>query len=206
MSEHKQISSDANATDIHAHVASAPLRLLGVLYDGMLVLALLFLVSMVLIMIGTSFFGQVGVNASDSQTLPLWYKNFVQRPFFVLTLVGFYGVFWRKSGQTLGMQTWRLKTLSLDGRLLTWRQCFLRVICACILPFVCAQISFWLHKSQMAVSFSLTAGFLLNYLFCYVHKNGLALHDVLSRTTSVKIAKYQHKSVLQSLMSYFKNS
>ncbi|MFO1383155.1 MAG: hypothetical protein U1E92_06740 [Moraxella osloensis] len=42
-------------------------------------------------------------------TLPLWYRNAVQIPAFVIILVGFCGVFWRKAGQTLGMQILTLK-------------------------------------------------------------------------------------------------
>ena len=56
--------------------------------------------------------------------------------------------FWRKSGQTLGMQTWRLKTVNDQGGLLTWRQSFVRIISACLLPALCALLGrFYMAQS-----------------------------------------------------------
>ena len=42
------------------------------------------------------------------------------------TSFGFYAWFWLRSGQTLGMIAWRLRTQRPDGRLLTLRQSALR--------------------------------------------------------------------------------
>lgn len=176
-------------------VAGAWVRLLAVLYDGMLVLALLFLVSVVLVAVGTLSFGQVGTQATDAVQLPLWYQNAILSPSFVLTLYGFYGIFWRKSGQTLGMQTWRLKTITSDGKLLNWGQSFVRIVCACLVPMVCAVLGLILYNNYNGVAFSGCFGFVLNYLFCYVHPKGLAIHDWLSNTTTIRIAKYHHKGV-----------
>ena len=43
---------------------------------------------------------------------------------YFLTLLsvcfGFFGYFWRRSGQTIGMRAWRIKVETCDGRLLTW--------------------------------------------------------------------------------------
>lgn len=179
-------------------IASVGVRLMGVLYDGMLVLALLFLVALIVAVIGTLMVGQVGTSSHDMNELPIWYQKFVQMPSFVLTLIGFYGLFWTKSGQTLGMQTWRLKTLTLEGGLLTWRQTFMRIMCACILPFVCLVIGRMIYDNNRATAFSTLFGFLLNYLFALVHTKGLAIHDWLSGTTTIRIAKYQHKTLWQT--------
>lgn len=192
----KDMTESARKTD--NAIAGVGVRLAGVLYDGMLVLALLFLVSLVLAVAGTVMFGISGTSAADAKELPKWYQNLVLSPSFVLTLVGFYGLFWRKSGQTLGMQTWRLKTINSDGTLLTWLQSFIRIICGCIVPMVCAMVGFLLYGTRAAVLFSAILGFFLNYLFCFVHPKGLAVHDLLSNTVTVRIPKVQHKSVMAS--------
>lgn len=180
-------------------IAPVGIRLLGVLYDGMLVLALLFLVALVGVVAGTVMFGQVGTSGEQINQLPLWYQRLVQMPLFILTLVGFYGLFWRKSGQTLGMQTWRLKTINFDGQLLNWRQSFSRVACAAILPLVCYGVSMLFYHNRWAAGFSTLFGFLLNYLFAIIQPKGLALHDVLSRTLTIRIAKHEHNTLWRKL-------
>ncbi|WP_432481041.1 RDD family protein [Moraxella sp. ZY200743] len=126
----------ATARDEPIVIATPITRLFTMLYDGMLILAMLFLTGTVLSVIGTLIFVDVGTTIEDAKALPEWYQNGVMTPAFVLTLVGFYGVFWRKSGQTLGMQTWRLKTVTSEGKLLTWGDSFKRIISACVLPIV----------------------------------------------------------------------
>ncbi len=42
----------------------------------------------------------------------------------------FYCLCWRRSGQTLGMKTWRLKLLALDNQAPTWSQCWARCVLA----------------------------------------------------------------------------
>ena len=170
-------------------IAGVTVRLLALLYDGMLILAMLFLVSLVLISIGTLAFGEVGTQASDAHTLPDFYTRFVLTPSFVLTLWGFYGLFWKKTGQTLGMQTWRLKTVTSEGRLLTWMQSALRILCACIVPVMCAAVGSLLYGDRYGLGISLMTGFLFNYLYCLVNARGLAVHDWLSNSVTLKIPK-----------------
>lgn len=179
-------------------IAGVGVRLLAVLYDGMLVLSLLFLVSLVLVSAGTVLFGISGTEASHAKELPVWYQNAVLSPSFVLTLIGFYGLFWRKSGQTLGMQTWRLQTLTNEGKLLTWGQSVVRIICACLAPMVCAMVGFLLYGERLAVLLSGIVGFVLNYLFCYAHPKGLSVHDWLSNTMTIRIPKAQHVGLFAS--------
>ena len=96
-------------------IAKPTTRLAAIVYDGMLILALLFLVGTVLTVIGTLLTMQTGTESAQARSLPVWYQNIVMTPSFILTLVGFYGLFWRRGGQTLGMQTWRLKTVNDSG-------------------------------------------------------------------------------------------
>ncbi|MFC0821321.1 RDD family protein [Moraxella marmotae] len=174
-------------------------RLTAIIYDGMLILAMLFLVGAVLSVVGTLLFLDVGTTSQQAQRLPLWYQNAVMTPSFVLTLVGFYGIFWRKSGQTLGMQTWRLKTVNEFGELLSWLQSFVRIISACLVPALCAVAGALLHGSKLAVLVAAFLGFLFNFLFCLLNRRGLAVHDMLSNTITLKVPKIAHETLWQSL-------
>lgn len=185
------LTSKSILKDGDTQVAGCVVRLLGVLYDGMLVLALLFLVSVVLVSLGTVWFGTVGHSAAEAKQLPAWYRTFVLSPSFVLTLIGFYGVFWHKSGQTLGMQTWRLKVVRRDGALLSFGQSAWRILCACLVPCIAAVVGAALYRSYNGMVFSAIFGFLLNYLCCCIHPAGLALHDWLSNTVTVRIRPVQ---------------
>lgn len=179
-------------------VARPMRRMCALVYDGMLILALLFLVGATLAVVGTLLFFQVGHSASDAQKLPAWYQNLVMTPAFVATLLGFYGVFWRRSGQTLGMQTWRILTIGKDGQLLSWVQASMRVMAAMALPLLCALMaSVW--AGRVGVLLSAGVGFLLNYAFAWIQPKGLALHDVLSKTMTIVIPKHAHPSLMASL-------
>lgn len=180
-------------------VAKPAVRLAAIVYDGMLILAMLFLVGAALAVLGTVLFLDVGTTSQEAKTLPIWYQNAVMTPAFVLTLVGFYGIFWRKSGQTLGMQTWRLKTVNDQGGLLTWRQSFVRIISACLLPALCAVIGALVHGSKLAILVAAVLGFLFNFLFCLFNRRGLAVHDMLSNTITLKVPKIAHESLWQTL-------
>ncbi|MDO5651161.1 MAG: RDD family protein [Moraxella sp.] len=197
-SDDVKLAAAITAQNEGAVIAGAGTRLMAVLYDGMLVLAMLFLVSLVLISIGTLAFGEVGTTATQAKELPTWYTNVVLTPSFVLTLVGFYGLFWRKSGQTLGMQTWRLKTVASNGKLLTWQQSTIRILCACIVPVVCGALGYVMYGNK-GLSASLVSGFVLNYLFCLVNRRGLAVHDLLSNTLTIKIPKTIHDTLWRSV-------
>ncbi|MBR9883230.1 MAG: RDD family protein [Oceanospirillales bacterium] len=44
----------------------------------------------------------------------------------------FFGYFWTRSGQTLGMQAWRIRVQTFDGNRLSWTQALIRFLCAII--------------------------------------------------------------------------
>lgn len=179
-------------------VAKVGSRLIAILYDGMLILALLFLVSLILVMLGTKLLLDIGTTSQEAQVLPNWYQNFVLTPSLVVTLIGFYGVFWRRDGQTLGMQTWRLKTVNHDGKLLTWGQVVKRILSACIVPVLCALFAMVFHGSRGAILLSGFMGFIFNYGFCWFNRRGLAVHDLLSNTMTLKMPKFNHEGLFAS--------
>lgn len=168
-------------------VAGPAVRLLAALYDGMLVLALLFFVGAVLIVAGTLLLGLEGQGSEASRVLPGWYQWLVQFPITLLTIWGFYGLFWRRSGQTLGMQTWRLKTVTATGQLLNWPQTFLRCAMASLLPLACGGLTWLLNGHAGMTALSLLLGFMANYLWAGFNHRRLALHDMLSGTLTLRM-------------------
>ena len=182
-------------------IAKPGTRMAAILYDGMLILALLFLVGTVLTVIGTLLTMNTGTESSQAQSLPTWYQNVIMTPSFILTLVGFYGLFWRRGGQTLGMQTWRLKTVNNNGYLLTWGQSFKRIFAAALMPLLFGIIGSLIGGSRAILLTSAFLGLTFNYAFCLFNRRGLAVQDMISNTITLKMPKVEH----EGLWSGFKN-
>lgn len=93
--------------------ASIGRRLAALLYDGFLIIALLMLVGFV----ATFAYGD-GIPAGT------WWLQLIN----VLVIAGFYSFFWSRSGQTLGMRTWRLIALTDSGHIMPFpiamKRCF----------------------------------------------------------------------------------
>jgi len=176
-------------------IAKPTTRLAAIVYDGMLILALLFLVGTVLTVIGTLLTMQTGTESAQARSLPVWYQNIVMTPSFILTLVGFYGLFWRRGGQTLGMQTWRLKTVNDSGHLLTWGQSFKRIMAASLMPLVFGVIGSLIGGSRAIILTSAFLGLVFNYAFCLFNRRGLAVQDMISNTVTLKMPKTENESL-----------
>lgn len=176
-------------------IAKPTTRIVAIVYDGMLILALLFLVGTMLTVIGTLLTMETGTESSQAQSLPTWYQNFIMTPSFILTLVGFYGIFWRRGGQTLGMQTWRLKTVNNAGHLLTWGQSFKRILAASLMPLIFGLIGSVIGGSRAILLTSAFLGLIFNYAFCLFNRRGLAVQDMLSNTITLKMPKQQHEGL-----------
>lgn len=176
-------------------IAKPMARVTAIIYDGMLILALLFLVGTVLTVIGTLLTMETGTESSQAQSLPTWYQNFIMTPSFILTLVGFYGIFWRRGGQTLGMQTWRLKTVNNTGHLLTWGQSFKRILAACLMPLLFGIIGSLIGGSRAILLTSAFLGLIFNYAFCLFNRRGLAVQDMISNTITLKMPKVEHEGL-----------
>ncbi len=100
-------------------------RLAALLYDGFILLALSFCYGAAATLLETL----TGLHKGDYQ--PMFASGWFSLG-WVLTLVGFYYWFWRKSGQTIGMRTWRIKLTdgANIGAAPTRRQCLVRALIA----------------------------------------------------------------------------
>lgn len=179
------VNDNPSVSDAPRPVVASPLiRLLAVLYDGMLLLALVVFVGAILVIAATS--GEQA-RTGHAAALSASFRYGVMFPAFVLTVWGFYGLFWTRIGQTLGMQTWRLKTVRPDGRLLDWPTALLRCAMACVLPLICALAGYWLHHTAEALVLSAVSGFVFNYLLALFNAKRLAVHDILSATLTLRM-------------------
>jgi uncharacterized RDD family membrane protein YckC len=85
--------------------------------------------------------------------------------------VVFYGAFWTRGGQTLGMASWRLKVEREDGARLTWADTVKRLG---------AAVLSWLPLG-------------LGYFWILVDRDRRAWHDRLSRTRVVVVPKGERR-------------
>lgn len=96
-----------------------PRRLGAMIYDGLLILALLMVAEFLVV-------APFGI----TQDHPLF---LVLRLYVPLLAFGFLGWFWtRPRGQTLGMQAWHVRLLNSDGGRVTWRQAAIRFVAALV--------------------------------------------------------------------------
>ena len=134
-----------------------PRRLAAIVYDSLLVIPLI----MVCVAIGLGIRQLLG-SAADS-LLPAT----VVQSIAILSCIGFFGVFWLKSGQTLGMQAWRLKLVPMPGNELSFGRVVTRCLSA-LLSALCLGIGYW---------------------WCLVDKRKRCWHDYLSGTELVLMPK-----------------
>jgi len=132
-------------------------RLAAMVYDTLLVVPLI-MVSVALAMGLRRLLGPVA-----DEILPPWAVQSIA----IFCCIGFFGVFWLKSGQTLGMQAWRIRLVPSPGNDLT----FGRVVTRCV---------------SALVSFAFAG---LGYLWCLVDPRGRTWHDYLSGTELILVPK-----------------
>ena len=165
-------------------LARTGVRLAAVLYDGLLIIAINAILAAILIGIATP--AEVAAK-HQAVVLPDWFRHFILFPAMVLMTWVFYGYFWRKTGQTLGMQTWRLKVVKPNGQLLSWSDAFGRCAAAMILPTICGLAANVLYNNGGTFALSLVFGFVGNYLWAWINGRGLAWHDQLSATVVIRV-------------------
>lgn len=178
-------------------VAGLVLRITALVYDGLLILALIIVVGTILIVLGTS---AQSIEQGQAGKLSEAYRYFVLLPSFIGVTWLFYGLFWRRTGQTLGMQTWRLKVIQPNGALLDWPLTVIRCLSATIVPLVCGLFGYLVHGTAVALVLSFGIGFSFNYLFALFNRRRLALHDVMSGTLVVRLPPAPPSRWLQKLL------
>lgn len=125
-------------------------QLLAVAYDIFLIAPLLMANAFVLV----SLFGPTESIAEP--TVPDW----IMQTTSLMVIMTFFTIFWHKSGQTLGMQAWRIKLVDNKGRSIGVKQAYLRCTAACLSLLV----------------------FGLGYWWVFYHPQNRSWHDIISKT------------------------
>jgi len=97
------------------------------LYDSLLVFAIWILVGFAVL----SSFGLEQARTLEGEMVVM--DALVKNTLFTAMLLSaflFFGFFWTHSGQTLGMQAWRIRVLRNDGGSISWKQAAIRFACA----------------------------------------------------------------------------
>ncbi|HEX5057256.1 MAG TPA: RDD family protein [Gammaproteobacteria bacterium] len=94
-------------------------RLGAIVYDSLLLLAVLLVASIPPVLLN-------GGPMRDGTSLGE-FKNMLYLLYLLLLIFLFYGWFWTRNGQTLGMAAWRIQATSEDGSPLSWEQALIRL-------------------------------------------------------------------------------
>jgi len=110
--------------------APAPLlaRIAAMIYESLLVTAVLFVASFIIIPV-------VG------ELHAAWQRHLFQA-YILGVLFAYFSSFWLRSGQTLAMKTWRIRLVQANGDTLTFKQAVLRFFLA-LLGLLLAGAGFW---------------------------------------------------------------
>jgi len=143
-------------------------RLAAMVYDAFLLFAIWWAVTAVAVGYQVSQRGEDAIRTSGEAAAggPLLFSA------LIASILLFYGWFWRRSGQTLGMQAWRLRLESIDGGRPSWLQVVIRLIGA---------------------ELSLTC-FAMGYVWILFDPQQRAWHDIWSKTRLVRLPKPAKKT------------
>lgn len=140
-------------------------RLLAIIYDLFLLIAVFFAVGIPLSIL-TTFIFNAGNAITEEHQFYLLNQVIILGSLFIAS-VFFYGWFWTHGGQTLGMKTWRIMLISNNAQKISWKQAIQRYF---------AAILSWLVLGM---------GFLLSLL----DDKKRCWHDMLSGSYLVQLEK-----------------
>jgi uncharacterized RDD family membrane protein YckC len=107
-------------------------RLAAMFYDALLLFAVSWAVTALAVGLRVGLEGETAVRASGRAAA----GGIGLQLALAAATVLFFGWFWTRWGQTLGMQAWRLRVETLAGDRISWRQAMLRLAGACV-SFAC---------------------------------------------------------------------
>lgn len=143
-------------------------RMMAMVYDAMLLFALLCLATLLAVLVTGKL--DPNIPEASSQVMheadPLLAGLGFQL-YLVAVVIGFYSLFWRKNGQTLGMQAWRIQVQTRDGSKPGWLRCIARCLAAIV---------------------SMAPGF-IGYWWVWIDREKLSWHDRLSGTRVIRLPK-----------------
>lgn len=148
-------------------------RLVCMIYEALLVFGVVFFASFIF-----------DVATQSKHALMLRHA----REAFLFFVIGAYFIFfWRRSGQTLAMQTWRIKLVDMNGQKLPLVKAIVRYClawCWCLPGFIVAY-QLGLKNAQLLIP--VTLGFVAWGSTSLFDKDGQFLHDKLAKTRLIQL-------------------
>lgn len=160
-------------------LASLRRRFAALLYELLLLVALLFVVSFALLPLVTP--GHAGT--AQSLTVPALPQRAAMACLLFAVLALYFTWCWSDGRRTLPMKTWKLRLVDAQARDLPRRTALLRYLCAWIGPLLAIGAS----AALATVGFGAHAAWLVlfNWLWAFVDRDRQFLHDRLAGTRLV---------------------
>jgi uncharacterized RDD family membrane protein YckC len=143
-------------------------RFAAMFYDTLLCIALVMVTTGIYMLIAQAIIGAEAYREMNDSGKTI-HDPLLSSVLFI-TLFFFFGYFWTRTGQTLGMQVWHIRVQTNDDHLISWNQALLRFF----------------------VAFISTAVFGLGYLWMLVDKQGRTWQCIASDSKVVQIPR-KHK-------------
>lgn len=159
-------------------------RLAAMLYDGLLVAALLFIATFAVLPLTG---GEAITPASQGPFIHLY------RGWLLAVAFGYFGLCWVRGGQTLGQRAWRIRLQSADGTAANWADAVVRFTIGAAV-FLLALAGFWsLSRPGWTLSDLAAAPMLLpavlNLAWIAFDPAGRSLQDLAGAMRVVRIAR-----------------
>ena len=145
-------------------------RLLCMLYEGVLLFGVLMLAS-ALSVLARPVLQQLGLN-----------HVYVDQVWMFIVLGVYFSWFWQRNGQTLAMQTWRIRLETTAGQPPGWRKALLRYVLAWLWLPPAAAVGHAMGLTLWPFIGVLTAGLLIWMSLAWLDPRRQFLHDRLAGT------------------------
>jgi uncharacterized RDD family membrane protein YckC len=161
-------------------------RLGAMLYDGLLVIALLVAITFAFV----PFLNDRVLVPEEVGALA-----YVYRALELIAVAAFFVYFWTHRGQTVGMLAWRLRIEELDGTNVRWTTALKRllILATLMLPFFIGDGLIWgrwARGSERSIALGLSlAPIVLSYLWIIVDRDRQSWHDRWSSTRIIVLPK-----------------
>ena len=143
----------------------------------------------ILLLTGALFVLALPMPLIDEATRATWWVQLSVQ----FTVLGFsfffFGWFWTRSGQTLGMRAWRLTIQCNDGKPVMWREAFIRYFVALLSWLPVGLIGCWVLIKIGHIDNSNYALLLLVFIVPVPVVIALRWHDQLSQTRMIVVPK-----------------
>lgn len=168
-----------NAAPASATIPSVKRRLISMIYEILLAFAVLFLPFLIF---------EIATKASHTPQM-----EHARQALAFLILGAYFIHAWVRKGQTLAMQTWRLKLVMPGHGHVPLRVAVVRYLCSWmwVLPALVADYALGLERWHAL--YAMLAGILLWSLTAFVSKDRQFLHDRLAGTRLVQLPKPEKK-------------